>query len=163
MKVRFVESMGVYPHPMGISYAVFENEQTLITTESYRASKFNLEKCIQEITEAITFHRPKRIILRAFEPEARNSDRIRDMVKKIKHVAAEQRISVVNMKRKTVKIAFSSFGSKNKQDRAEKMVEWFPDYLYLLPRQRTFITSEDPKMQYFDAIALVVAHNLKNS
>lgn len=163
MKVRLVDSMGVYPHPMGISYAVFENAQTVIHVEAHRTNSYNKKRCIQEIEKAMEFHQPKRIIIRAYETEAKYSDRIREMVKMVSSLADERGIPCINLQRSEVVSVFNAFDVNTKQQRAQKMVEWFPEYSYLLPKQRTFITSEDPKMHYFDAMALVIADNLKNS
>lgn len=159
MKSRSTQVMGIYAYPRGVAFAVFENQQTIITIEHFRPVGFDLGVITKKARTMIAFHEPEQIVLRAFEPDLLHSTRIKGLNERVTAIADEYGIPVRDIRKHMVMATFRTFDAPTKHQRALKLLSWFPQYAYLAPIKRKAFQKDAHTMPLFEAMSLVVAYN----
>jgi Holliday junction resolvasome RuvABC endonuclease subunit len=157
--------LSIAPSSRGFGFAVLKGQEKLIDwgVKSIKGKKNKNARTVEKVKEAILQHVPEVIVLEdASSKESRRSARIRALGKKIVALAKSLDVKVVLFSRAQVRKAFFADGQGTKHALAEILAERFPQELaFRLPPKRRAWTSEDSRMDIFDAVALALVFSLK--
>jgi len=119
--------------------------------------------CISRMKKLITRYHPEVIVLEdSTAKDTRRSPRIQELWGKIIEMAQNLRVPVRELLRKQVRRAFFDDGPGTKHALAEILATKFPDELGdRLPPKRRPWTSEDYRIDIFDAVALALVQRLE--
>lgn len=144
----------------GFGYAVMENGCRLVNYGKKVIPKDKNAKSLTGIEKMMVRNRPDVLVLQ--DVNARGTHRvprIKTLHKKVLALAKKHDLKVDNISQKELRLTLIGREGATKQEMAELMASRFPDELALrLPPKRKPWVSEDSRMDYFDAVGLVVAH-----
>jgi Holliday junction resolvasome RuvABC endonuclease subunit len=142
----------------GFGFAVFEGQDTLVNWGGKRVKGNKNEQSLAKAKELISYYRPEMVVLENTAAKgSRRARRIQALTKEIATLAVNHGVRVKLFSREQVKKAYSPSGVATKHDIAELVVEQFPEELGArLPPKRKAYTSEDSRMDIFDAVALTL-------
>lgn len=156
--------LALYPNMRGFGYAYLENEQTPVDCGVSPVYPISNDLCMESIRIMIEYHYPKAIILEEInEGKSQKSERIKSLIKAIAEYALERHIEVFYYPREYVGYVFSEFKALTKQQMAEKIALYFPQYQNFVPEPRKPWLPEDYFMGLFDALGLAIAHYYKTT
>jgi hypothetical protein len=156
--------LALYPNMRGYGYAYLENEQTPVDCGISPVYPISNDKCMESIKIMIEFHYPQTIILeKTDESSSHKSERVKTLLNQITHYATSRNIDVYYYSREYVAFVFNQFQAKTKQEMAERIGVYFPEYKKYVPEPRKPWLPEDYFMGLFDALGLAIAHYYKTT
>lgn len=149
----------------GFGYAVFEGQNTLVDWGGKPASGDKNKASMIKAGKLISLFQPKLIILEDTSAKgSRRSPRIQELTRKIVALASRQQVRVKLLSQKNIRKVLFPNGQGTKHDIARVVAErfWTEIGSRLPPKRRTW-DSEARRMDYFEAIALVIVYRLKQT
>lgn len=147
--------LGIFPSSRGVGFALMAAGNTLIDwgVKSVKSGNKNA-RSLSKVGDLIDHYHPDVIVVEDGRG-SRRSARVQALTEEIIRLAEGECIKVERYSRKQVIGGFSSNDKETKQGRAEYIAARFPEELsFRLPTRRRPWTSEDYRMDIFDAVAL---------
>ena len=148
---KLLRVLAVDPSPRGFGFAVLEGPARLIDWGVAELYSKDDKELLVRIEAMVDRYRPTVIVLEDTVNTKRRGRGIR-RIRAIAHYVRSRRIRVVAVSRSHVQAAFKAAGT-TKHNIAVAIVEMFPELEARLPKTRTLWTSEDERMNIFDAVA----------
>jgi hypothetical protein len=116
-------------------------------------------RSLAEVNKLISYYSPDVLALQDVNAKGTHrAPRIKELHKKVLALAKQRKLKVVNISQKKLRLTLLCREDGTKQEMAELMASRFPDELASrLPPKRKPWKSEDPRMDIFEAVALLVA------
>jgi Holliday junction resolvasome RuvABC endonuclease subunit len=154
---KYIQVLGIAPSSFGCGFAVMEAKNKLIAwgVKTVEGGNKN-ERCLSKVGDLIAHYQPTVIAIEDTRPkESRRSSRIRGLIEGIVIMAKDEKIKVKRYSRKQVNLGFLSDENGAKYALAECLAARFPEELFSrLPPKPKLWTSDDCRMDIFDAVAL---------
>jgi len=150
--------LSISPSSRGFGFAVFTEQGKLVNWGVKRASGDKNTQSLAKVKEKIAQYQPGVIVLEdCSTKEPRRAPRIQKLSKQIIALAAKNKIQTTVFSRSQVREVFFADGVGTKHGVAEIIANQFPELAFQLPPKRKLWIPEDPRMDIFDAVALVQA------
>jgi hypothetical protein len=149
----------------GIGFAVLEGRDTLVNWGGGVSSGANNRKSLAKVEQLIFHYQPEVLVLEnESAKDSRRGPRIRKLSEGIIALAARRKVQVKLFSRSSLKNIFIADGEGTRHDIATIVAERFSQEIgfRLPPKRRPWIT-EARRMDFFNAVALTVAHRLWES
>jgi Holliday junction resolvasome RuvABC endonuclease subunit len=148
----------------GFGYAVMEGERLV----EYRNKVFLADKSANSFThikKLIDHFQPDILVLHDVNAKGTHrASRIKELHLKVVAFAKRRKLKVVKISGTELRVALLGNPKGTKQEMAELLAKRFPDELVeRIPTKRKAWTSENARMDIFDAAGLVVAFQLRHS
>lgn len=166
IKIKHPRILALAPSTKGFGFAVFEGQNMLANWgQKPVAGEAKNAKSLVKVAGLIAQYQPGVLVLEdTLAPGSRRAPRIRELSQGISALAADNKVKVVSFSRQQVMESFFADGQGTKHAIAEMIAERFPEELGLeLPPKRRPWESEDPRMDTFDAVALILTFRLRES
>lgn len=149
----------------GFGYAVLEGNNALICYANKEFKKDRNARSLVQINNIIAHYRPDILVLQDVNAKSTyRAPRIKELHKQVLALAKKRKLKVVKMSQKKLRLTLLGREDATKQEMAELMATRFPDELASrLPPKRKPWLSEDSRMDYFDAVGMIVAFQLNNT
>jgi Holliday junction resolvasome RuvABC endonuclease subunit len=148
----------------GLGYAVLEGEKSLIECggKSVKNGDKN-SQCLAKVKKLEEFYQPDVLVLQDVAAKgSRRAPRIKTLNQQIIEAAGKRKLKVALFSGKQLRSLLLADAKGTKQEMAEMLAKHFPDELASrLPPKRRPWTSEDGRMDIFDAAALAVAFRMR--
>ena len=143
----------------GFGYAVLEGNSRLISYGHTVINKNKNVRSLAHISKMIIRNEPDVIALRSVEAKGTHrSPRIKRLHTDVVALAKKQKLKVAEISGPQLRNCLLVSPNGTKQEMAESLAKNFPDELASrLPPKRKIYTSEDSRMDIFDAVGLTVA------
>ena len=158
IKNKTVRILAIAPTSRGFGYAVMEGQDWLMAHGNKAILKNKNAGALKWVDKFIRFYQPSVLML----PDVNASDthraaRIKTLHQQIGALARKHQIKLKLVRSTTMRERLLGDSKGTKQAMAEKLAEMFPKELKsrLPPKRRPWM-SEDPRMDIFDAVSLVV-------
>jgi Holliday junction resolvasome RuvABC endonuclease subunit len=155
---QYPRILAIAPSTKGFGYAVLEGDKMLVDwgVKSVKGDKNS--RSIEKVEELIAHYEPQVLVLEdTVAKGSRRSARIQALTKRVIVLAEGRSIKVAMFSQKQVRRVFCGDGCGTKHALAEIIAERFPEELgFRLPAKRRAWTSEDSRMDIFDAVALAL-------
>lgn len=158
--------LGITLSSRGIGYAVLEGENTLVDFGRKRFYGNRDKGTMAGIKKIIVRYQPDVLVLQdANKAKGTNRvPRIKELTRKIAAQAKKQKIEVVKISGKELRLELLGNEDGTKYEMAVLMAQRFPDHLASrLPQKRRSWDNEDARMDIFDAVGLIAAIRLNAS
>lgn len=151
-------TFAVDPSPKGFGFAVFEGMDCLLDWGVAQVWSKNDEEMLVRLETYLSRYKPSLLVLEDMENTQRRRRAVRRIADLARYGLAKQ-IPVQLVSREAVRALFSATGS-TKYEIAVAIAKVYPELEPRLPRRRKLWTSEDERMNIFDAVsfALVALH-----
>lgn len=156
--------LAVAPSARGFGFVVMEGERTIIECGGRVAYGDKNAQSLAKLEKLLKSCRPGVLVLQDVEAKgSRRAPRIKTLIRQIKAAAGKLNIQVKLISGKQLRISLLGNSKGTKQEIAEMLAMQFPDELASrLPPKRKPWTSEDGRMDIFDAVAVAVAFRMKH-
>jgi hypothetical protein len=147
----------------GFGYAVMEDENRLISYGNKAFKNDRNARSLIQIEKIIARTNLDLLVLQDVNAKGTHrAPRIKQLHRKVMALAKKHKIKVAKISRKELRVALLDREDGTKHEMAELMAKQFPDELaaYLPPKRKPW-TSEDARMDIFDAVGLVVAWRMQ--
>lgn len=160
---RHFRVLAIAPSTRGFGFAILEGEETLV---DWGATEVKRDKNTQALAKAerlIVHYQPDVLVLPdTLDKKSRRSSRIKFLCEKIVHLAETRKIKVAPVTGEQVRKRLLGTKEGTKHAVAEMLAARFQAELgSALPPKRRPWTSEDRRMDIFDAVALALGFRLK--
>jgi predicted subunit of tRNA(5-methylaminomethyl-2-thiouridylate) methyltransferase len=147
----------------GFGYAVMEGDNALILYGKMIINKSKNARSLAHIEKMFVRNKPDVLVLQDVDAKGTRRDpRIKNLHRKAVALAKKRKIKVVKISGTKLRSALLGNPKGTKQEMAESLAKQFPDELALrLPMKRKAWTSEDARMDIFDAVGLVVVFRMR--
>ena len=148
----------------GLGYAVLEGEKSLIECGGKTAKNGNKNsQCLAKVKKLVEFYQPGVLVLQdTLAKDSHRAPRIKTLNRQIVEVAGKRKLKVGLFSGKQLRNLLLGDAKGTKHEMAEMLAKHFPDELASqLPPKRRPWTSEDGRMDLFDAAALAVAFRMR--
>jgi Holliday junction resolvasome RuvABC endonuclease subunit len=159
-----VRILGAAFSTRGFGYAVLEGD-ALIDFGRKRIYGDKNKGALAGLKQVLERNQPDLLVL----PDAHHAKgtervpRIKTLQRAVMTVAKQRKIKAVKIAGTELRSALLGNAAGTKQEMAELLAKQFPDELAsLLPSKRKLWENEDPRMDIFDAVGLVVAVGMEN-
>lgn len=140
--------LAIDPTARGFAYAVLEAPAHLVYWGSKRATTKSI---VWKVDELLSSHMPEVLVLEDLVATgARRRKRARQEIKAIERLALKRGVRVERVARLAVLDTFAP--GRSKYEVAVRLAEIFPVLAPRLPRRRKAWTTEDARMNVFDAL-----------
>ena len=154
-----IRILAIAPSSRGFGFVVLEGQETLVDwgVKSVKGNKN--EGSLKKVEKLIAHYQPGVLVLQDTSTKHyRRSVRIRALSKRIIALVATHKIKVALFPRTKVMQLFFADGQGTKHALAEILAQQLPEELgSCLPLKRRPWTSEDSRMDIFDAVALALS------
>jgi RNase H-fold protein (predicted Holliday junction resolvase) len=155
--------LAIAPTTRGFGFAVLDDANTLADWGGKPVKTGNKNaQSLQKAKELIAHNQPNVLVLQdTAAKDSGRAPRIQKLTKQIIKLAKVHKVKVVLLSKEKIQQAFFADGKGTKQALAEMLAQKFPDELgSMVPPKRKPWMTEHPRMDVFDAVALVVVfHN----
>jgi hypothetical protein len=154
--------LAVAPSSRGFGFAVLEGKDTLVNWGGREGSGDKNRGTLVKVDKLIVQYQPRVLVLEDDSAkDSRRAPRIRKLTASLVTLARRRKVRVKVFSRKTIKSLFLVDGKGTGHDIARVVAERFPEEIgvYLPPKRRAW-DNETRRMDYFKAVALVLAHRL---
>jgi len=157
--------LAIAPGTKGFGFAVLEGQETLADWGMKSVKGNKNAQSLKKVEEMIAHYQPGILVMQdTSAKDSRRSARIRTLSQKIIAMAASRKVSVKLFSNEQVRKVFFIGGPGTKHALAEFLAKRFPEQLgRRLPPKRRPWTSEDSRMNIFDAVALALVFRLKKA
>ncbi len=151
--------LSIAPSTRGFGYAVLEDAANLVDWGSKSVEGNKNTECLIKVEALIAHYQPTLIVLEDHSgKDSRRSARIVTLGKRLVALASQREVKVKLFSQAQVRRVFFGERKGTKHALAEILAKRFPEELgHRLPPKRRAWTSEDSRMDIFDAMALVMA------
>ncbi|SRR6266704_4230015 len=148
----------------GFGFAVTEGRKTIIECGGRAAAGDKNAQSLVKIRKLVDFYRPGVLVLQDVTAKgSRRAPRIKLLNQQVIEEVRKRNIKVSLISGKQLRILLLGDEKGTKQEMAEMLAKDFPDELASrLPPKRRPWTSEDCRMDIFDAVALAVAFEMSD-
>lgn len=152
--------LAIAPSTRGFGFAVMEANDTLVNWGVKVVEGDKNKKSLEKAERIIAHYRPRVLVLEETGTKnTRRAPRIRELSKRIVELSKRYKVRVKIFSRKQIKRAFFAGGEGTKHEIAEIIAGRFPeDLAFQLPPKRRAWDSHNPRMDIFDAMALVMVY-----
>jgi hypothetical protein len=156
--------MAVSLSSRGFGYVVMEGNNLLIAYGNMALKKDRNVRSLAHIERIIARNMPDSLVLQDVNAKGtRRAPRIKELNQKVMALAKKHKIKVVKISQRELRITLLSNEDATRHEMAVLLAKQFPEELAsLLPPKRRPWTSEDARMDTFEAVGLVVAHQIGN-
>jgi Holliday junction resolvasome RuvABC endonuclease subunit len=150
--------LAIAPSSRGFGYAVLEGHKLLVDWGVRSVDGDKNSGAIRKVKEMIAHYHPEVMVLEdTAAKSSRRSSRIKTLTKRLVAVAESHTIKVAMFSQLQVRRVFLGDVNGTKDALAKIIAERFPEELgFRLPPKRREWTSEDSRMNTFDAVALAL-------
>ena len=161
--LRHCRVLGVSPSTRGFGFAVIEGERTLADWGATEVKGDKNPRSLAKIERLIAHYQPDVLVLPDVQGKmSRRAPRIKALNQQIADMAQSLPLRVVILSTEDVRRRCLGTKEGTKHGLAENLAERFPSELASsLPPKRRPWTSEDRRMDIFDAVGLALAFRLK--
>ena len=148
----------------GLGYAVLEGEKSLIECGGKTAKNGNKNsQCLAKVKTLVEFYQPGVLVLQDVAAKgSHRASRIKTLNRQIIVTARKRKLKVALFSGKQLRSLLLGDAKGTKHEVAEMIAKHFPNELASrLPPKRRPWTSEDGRMDLFDAAALAVAFRMR--
>ena len=155
---KYPRILAIAPSTKGFGYAVFEGHKMLVHWGVKSVKGDKNAGAIEKVEHMIARYNPQVMVLEeTASKESRRSLRIKKLTKRLVAVAEKRTIKVVLFSQKQIRRVSLGDDPGTKHALAKSIAERFPEELgFLLPPKRRTWTSQDSRMDIFDAVALAL-------
>jgi hypothetical protein len=148
----------------GFGYAVMEGNDQLVGYGKMVIKKNKSARVLVHTGKIVSRYQPNVLVLQDVNAKgAYRHQRIKKLHRRITARAKKRKIKVVEISGKELRNTLLGDTAGTKQEMAELLAKRFPDELASrLPTKRKAWTSEDSRMDIFDAVGIVLAHQQRN-
>lgn len=150
--------MGFQPSSQGFGWTVFSSPLSLYDWGLFHVKKRKNSQSLARLDKLLNRYKPEAIVLEAYGPGTKRSERVVRLCKAVVATAVEQRIEVLMYTRADIKACFRPIGAGTRQEVAEAIARSFEALRPRLPKARAPWDAPDRRMAIFDAAAVVQAH-----
>ncbi|MFZ6016829.1 MAG: hypothetical protein ACOYU0_04290 [Nitrospirota bacterium] len=143
------------PANRGFGFAVLEGLERLIDWGVKEARENRNDRCLCKVRDLVEQYQPDVVVVEAPEG-SRRGRRVKNLIKRIIHLASKRKIKVCCFSRQKIREAFSQYGAYTKHQIATAIAERFPELSPRLPPFRKPWMSEDYRMAIFDAVSFAL-------
>ena len=157
--------LAIAPSTRGFGFAVLDGKETLVDWGVKSVNGNKNAQSLEKVEGLIAYYLPEVIIMEDHSAKnSRRSSRIRELGRQIISAGSNRKIRVRLFSRQRVRRMFFADGEGTKHALAEILAKRFPEELGpRLPPKRRPWTSEDYRMDIFDAVALVLVFRQRKS
>jgi Holliday junction resolvasome RuvABC endonuclease subunit len=151
--------LGISLSSRGFGYAVLEGENRLVDFGRKRLYANRNGETLAGVKKMLARYQPDVLVLQdANKAKGTNRiSRIKQLTDKISFLAKKQKIKVVKISGGELRVKLLGNAEGTKHEMAVLLSQRFPEQLASrLPAKRRTQDNEDPRMDYFDAVGLVV-------
>jgi Holliday junction resolvasome RuvABC endonuclease subunit len=155
---KYFRILAIAPSTRGFGFAVLEGQETLVDWGVKTVKGDKNAQSLAKVEKLIAHYQPGVLALEDVSAKnSRRSTRIRKLSRQIVRMAANHKVSVKLFSRDRVMKTFIADGRGTKHALAEIIAKRFPEELgSRLPPKRKPWTSEDSRMNIFEAVALAL-------
>lgn len=148
----------------GFGYAVMEGNDRLVGYGKMVIKKNKNARVLAHADKIVSHYQPNILVLQDVNAKgAYRHKRIKELHRRIVVGAKKYKIKVVEISAKELRNMLLGNAAGTKQEMAELLAKQFPDELASRrPAKRKAWTSEDPRMDVFDAVGIALSHQRKN-
>jgi len=150
--------LGLHLMSRGFGWTTYTNPLSIWSWKVVAVGDYTNATTLKRVQRLIDDMQPETLILEAFEPPAKRSERHRLLYRAIIAYAVDQGVSVSVLNRKQVEWCFARVGARTRQEIAEAVARRSPELSRLLTKKRRAWDAEDLRMSVFCAAALVATH-----
>jgi len=148
--------LSIDPAGRGFGFAIFEGKAIRLVdwgwSECRRGKK---DRCMKNIQMLVEEYQPTTIVLEDCKDiQAWRCQNVRAFNRSIRKDVTQGNVTIDKYSRDAVKETFSHVGATTKEEIVRVIALTFPEVTPWLPRHREIWTSEDERMNIFDAVAL---------
>lgn len=152
---KLLRVLAIDPSPRGFGFAVLEGPARLIDWGVAELYSKDDKELLVRIDAMVDRYKPTLVVLEDILKTRRRGRGIRRLCA-IADYAHSRRIRLGTVSRLQVQAVFNATGT-TKHDVALMIAKTFPELEPRLPKRRTLWTSEDERMNIFDAVAMALA------
>ena len=149
--------LAIAPSSRGFGFVVFEGDKELVDWGNKTVKSGNKNsQCLGKIEKLIIAYQPTMLVMQATK-DSNRAARIKKLCRQIIALAKTRKLKVKLLSAKQVNDFFPQNAAMTKYERAKIIAAQFPETLGVnLPPKRRAWTSEDGRMDIFDAAALAL-------
>lgn len=156
MKRKDRTILTLYPNQWGVSYALFENMDTLADCGVGYIQPASLSKAMQRLRQYLRFYNPTHIVIRGVDKLTNR--RIKRVLKAFKRIAKEHKYGVETYSREQIREVFAGNNAFSKYEISKELIRMFPQLeKYSIPKRKNWM-SEHHRTGVFDAVSLGVTY-----
>ena len=150
--------IGIAPSAKGFGYAVFEGKETLVDWGISHVERNKTVLSLRKVEKLILRYRPDVLAIQDYwAKDSRRAIRIQDLGTRLRALAKNLDVRVILISRRKVDRVIVGHERATKYVLAQALAKLFPEELSSrLPPKRRPWTSEDNRMDIFDAVALAL-------
>ena len=147
------------PAPRGFGYALFEAPNKPLDW-GFSEVRFNVNaRCFEKIGKLIAYYKPEVVVLEKHQGKgSRRRERICRLIDQVDQLAKNLKIPVYAYSRSEIDEFFKILDVGNRYCMAKLIAKYLPAFKKNLPQERKPWESENPKMQIFDAVSMVLLY-----
>ncbi len=150
--------LAVDPTSRGYAFCVLEGPNRLIDWGTRTARKDKEWECLSKLGQLIEELQPDLVVVEdCGKPGSRRCARVRELVGAFVELAKQRKVKTARVSRREVEATFADSGARSKQEIAAAIAKRFPELGPHLPTPRKLWTSEDCRMNIFDAVRMVLS------
>lgn len=151
--------LALYPNAKGLGYVCLEQSQKIVDSGIVTTRLLGTEKLLLRIRKFIEFYTPTVVVLRSLDmSDLSRSQKAKMLIEGMHQQAEHLQIPLYTYNRQQIRDVFEQFGAQNKNEIAQKIIEWFPQLTSYAPKIRKAWMDESYYMGVFDAVALAITH-----
>lgn len=163
LQSRNLRVLAIAPSTRGFGFAVLEGEEVLVDWGATEVKHDKNAETLAKVERLIVHYQPDVLVLPdALQKKSRRSARIKSLCQEIAPLAETRKIKVKTISNEQVRKRLVGTAEATKHAIAEMLAKRFQAELgSLLPPKRRPWTSEDRRMDIFDAVALALVFKAK--
>lgn len=151
-----VRILAIDPFSRGIGYSVIEGPSRLVDWGIKSTRGGNHAAVIQKVEKLIHLMKPTVVLLEDIKHgSCRRRARMRKLIQQISRKVEQRGFQVISIPRARVLEPFSRFNASSKVSMARIIASQYPELEDILPPDRKPWMTEDPRINVFDAIAMI--------
>ena len=147
----------------GFGYAVMEGNNRLVGYGNMVIKEGKNARVVIHVDKIVTRYQPNVLVLQDMNAKGTHRhERIKKLHRSVVEIAKKRQIDLAKISGKDLRNALLGNTVGTKQEMAESLAQRFPDELASrMPRKRKAWTSEDSRMDIFDAVGMAVVFGVK--
>lgn len=149
--------LAIYTVSGGMGYACIQVPERLLDYGVTKISPSFHGKALARAEKFMEYYRPQVVLLRE-APEHPRSKKSRKLIEAIGTLAAEMGMESYRYTKEQVTETFEVFGATSKHGIVRKILEFLPELIHRVPKEKKWYEKDDYNMPIFDAVALAITH-----
>lgn len=150
--------LSLYPTSRCVGHVTLEWPATFIDCGTFCVRPLCNAKLLKGIKKSIQYFEPAILIIRDYDTATFKGKRAKYLIDEVERYANEINTPIYKYSRQQVRDVFEQFGAKTKYEIVQKLLVWYPELAWRVPKARKAWEDENPNMAVFDALALTVTH-----